>query len=245
MLPLHDTVPTRHPPLALWTLILLNGLFFWLELALGPGRLEQFFYLFGVVPARFAHPAWAAWEGFPHSYWPFLTAMFLHAGWLHILGNMWFLWVFGRAIEDRMGPARFLIFYLLCGVVASVVQVITMPNATVPTVGASGAIAGVMGAYLWLYPRSRIVTLVPIFFWPFFLEIPAVVFLVVWFAIQFWSGALALAGPQQVGGVAFWAHVGGFGAGLLIHPLFLIRGTARRRPEADEAGIAGIWRRTR
>ena len=243
MLPLRDTVRSRHPPLALWVLIALNGLFFWLELALSSARLEQFFYLFGVVPARFAHPHWAAWEGFPHSYWPFLTSMFLHAGWLHILGNMWFLWIFGHAIEDRMGPARFLVFYLLCGIVAGVVQVVTLPDATVPTVGASGAIAGVMGAYLLMYPRARIIALVPIFFWPLFFELPAVVFLGIWFVIQFWSGTLALAGPQQVGGVAFWAHVGGFAAGMLLHPLFLIRRPRRRKPQADEWGIEGIWGR--
>jgi membrane associated rhomboid family serine protease len=242
MFPLRDTVPRVHLPVVTWTLILLNGLVFAIELTMSPAQLEHCFYLFGLVPARFEHPAWAASVGFPlHTYWPFLTSMFLHGGWLHIIGNMWFLWIFGDNVEDRMGPARFLVFYLLCGIISAIVHTRILPNSTVPTVGASGAIAGVMGAYLVMFPRARIITLVLIVFWPLFFELPAVVFLGVWFLIQFGSGALALASPAHVGGIAFWAHVGGFGTGVLLHRLFLVRRLRPRERQEDELGIEGIW----
>jgi membrane associated rhomboid family serine protease len=242
MFPLGDTIPRVHLPLVTWALILLNGLVFAIELALPPAQRENAFYLFGLVPARFEHPAWAAWVGFPaHTYWPFLTSMFLHGGWLHIIGNMWFLWIFGDNVEDRMGPARFLMFYLLCGIIAAIVHTRLLPNSTLPTVGASGAIAGVMGAYLVMFPRARIITLVLLVFWPLFFELPAVVFLGVWFLIQFFSGAAALASPEQVGGIAFWAHVGGFGAGVALHRLFLVRRWRPRERQQDELGVEGIW----
>lgn len=246
MFPLRDTIPRVHLPLVTWALILLNGLVFACELMLPPPQRESLFYLFGLVPARFEHPAWAQWVGFPvHTYWPYLTSMFLHGGWLHIIGNMWVLWVFGDNVEDRMGPARFLVFYLLCGLIAAVVHTRLLPDSTVPTVGASGAIAGVMGAYLVMFPRARIITLVLIVFWPLFFELPAVVFLGIWFLIQFFSGAAALASPEQVGGIAFWAHVGGFGAGVALHRLFLARRVRPRARQADEGGIEGIWGRGR
>src|SRR5437773_575379 len=149
MIPISDTVPRRNPPIATWLLMIANGLVFLFELTLPPPALQQFFYLFGIVPARFTHPDWASWAGFPmDDYWPFVTSMFLHGGWLHIIGNMWTLWIFGDNVEDRMGPGRFTIFYLLCGLFAGSVHCLTNADSTLPTVGASGAIAGVMGAGL-------------------------------------------------------------------------------------------------
>lgn len=206
----------------IWVLILVNGTIFFFELTFSPLLREQFFYLFGIVPARFTHPEWAAWIGFPiDTYWPFLTHMFLHGGWVHIIGNLWTLWIFGDNIEDRMGPARFLVFYLICGLVGGIVHWITNPDSTVPAVGASGAIAGVMGAYLLLFPLARVVVLFPVFFWPFFFEVHAIAYLGVWFLTQVFSGMAALGSPQQVGGVAWWAHAGGFAAGVLLHSLFI------------------------
>src|SRR5262249_10212506 len=147
--------------------------------------LENFFYLFGLVPMRYTHPDWAQSVGLStYNYWPFLTHMFLHGGWLHILGNMWVLWIFGDNVEDRMGSARFLIFYLLCGFIAGATQTAVTSESTVPSVGASGAIAGVMGAYLFMFPTSRVVVLVPILFFPLFFELPAVLFLGLWFFLQ-------------------------------------------------------------
>lgn len=241
MFPVQDTVPTRHPAVMVWLLIGLNVAVFLVELTLGP-ELDGFFYLFGIVPARFSHPEWAARIGLPvNDYWPFLTSLFLHGGWIHIVGNMWFLWIFGDNVEDRMGPRRFLVFYLVCGIVAGLVHASTNPLSTVPTVGASGAIAGVLGAYMVLFPTSRVLVMVPILFWPLFFDVPAVLFLGFWYMIQLFSGTLALTGPGQVGGVAFWAHVGGFGAGVLLHRLFLEAG---RRPTADdELGVGGAWSR--
>jgi membrane associated rhomboid family serine protease len=139
-----------------------------------------------------------------------------------------------------MGPIRFLIFYLLCGFAAAIVHWFTNPDSTIPTIGASGAIAGVLGAYLFLYPRARIVAMIPIFFFPYFIEVPAFVYLGFWILTQVFSGALALAQPQDVGGIAFWAHVGGFAAGILLHPFFIRRTDRKLRP--DEWAVETAWR---
>jgi membrane associated rhomboid family serine protease len=237
-----DSVPSRSVPVVTRTLILINVVVFFFELALPQETLEQVFYLFGIVPARFAHPNWAARVGFPvNDYWPLLTHQFLHGGWLHIIGNMWTLWIFGDNVEDRMGPLRFLFFYLTCGLVAAVTEMITQPESAVPTVGASGAIAGVLGAYLLLFPTARLVVLFPVLFLPFFFQLPAVLYLGAWFVIQLFSGALALASPAHVGGIAWWAHVGGFTAGLLLCPLFVQRRRRALRMQPDEYGIEWTW----
>jgi len=242
MFPIRDTIPSRNPPVAVWLLILVNSVVFLFELAMPEPALRQFFHLFGIVPARYAHPDWALWAGFPaDDYWPFLTSMFLHGGFMHIIGNMWTLWIFGDNVEDRMGPARFLVFYLLCGLAAGLVHWLTNPDSTIPTVGASGAIAGVMGAYFFLFPYSRVVVLVPVFFFPFFFELPAVTYLGFWALSQVFSGTLSLAGPASVGGVAWWAHVGGFMAGILLHFFFVKRRDAYRRPSRDEYEIENAW----
>ena len=242
MFPVSDTIPHRNPPIMTWLLIIANVLVFLLEITMSPPAVERFFYLFGIVPARFTHPDWAQWVGFPiDSYWPFLTSMFLHGGWLHIIGNMWTLWIFGDNVEDRMGPMRFLFFYLLCGFAAGLVHCLTNPDSTLPTVGASGAIAGVMGAYFFLFPRSRIIVLVPILFFPFFFEVPAVVYLGFWALAQLFSGTLSLASAEYVGGVAWWAHVGGFLTGVVLQFFFVKRGGAYRQPFRDEYEIDGAW----
>ena len=237
MIPLKDTVPRKNPPIAVWTIILINALVFIFELTLSEYQLVQLFYHFGLVPARYTHPQWAMLVGLPvDTYFPYLTSMFLHGGWLHIIANMWALWIFGDNVEDRMGPVRFTIFYLLCGFAAGVVHTLTNATSTIPTVGASGAIAGVMGAYLVLYPRARIVVLLPIFFIPWFFELPAVLYIGFWALTQFFSGALALAGPSDVGGVAWWAHAGGFTAGIFLQFFFVRPPRDYRRAARDEYG---------
>jgi membrane associated rhomboid family serine protease len=242
MLPISDSVPRKSFPIATWFIIFANVVVFLIELAMPEYNLQRFFYLFGMVPARYTHPDWAAWVGFPiDNYWPFLTSMFLHSGWLHIIANMWTLWIFGDNVEDRMGPMRFVFFYLLCGIFAGVVHSFANPDATVPAVGASGAIAGVLGAYFFLFPYARLVVLIPVFIFPFFFELPAVIYLGFWILTQVFSGTLALAGPEQVGGVAWWAHVGGFTAGVLLHFFFVKRGDAYRQLSRDEYGLDNAW----
>ncbi len=211
-----------------WALIAVNLLVFFYELTLPEVGLERLFYAFGVVPAQFSAPDWALQAGRPSAgVLAFLTSMFLHGGLLHVLSNLWTLWIFGDNVEDRMGPWRFLAFYLLSGLLAGLVHLLTNLDSQVPTIGASGAIAGVLGAYMILYPHSRVVTLVPVFFWPLFFEIPAVFYLAFWFLAQVFSAASSASGG---GGVAWWAHVGGFLAGLLLFRLFLRPRPARPRP---------------
>lgn len=237
MFPLQDSVPSRTVPVVTRTIILVNAVVFFFELSMPLGVREQMFYLFGLVPARFIHPHWAAAVGFPvNNYWPLLTHQFLHGGWLHIIGNMWTLWIFGDNVEDRMGRLRFGVFYLLCGLLAALTHLFTQPDSTVPTVGASGAIAGVLGAYFLLFPTARIVVLFPLFFLPLFFEVPALLYLGLWFVTQLYSGTVSLAGPASVGGIAWWAHVGGFLAGIVLCPLFLRR-PPRRPLQPDEYGM--------
>lgn len=221
MIPIKDTIPRRTYPFVTLALIAVNGLVFLFELALPERALGDLVSLFGLVPARYSHPEWAVTFGLPlDTYWPFLTNLFLHGGWLHLIGNMWFLYLFGDNVEDRLGHFRYCLFYLLSGVAANVVHFLANVNSTMPVIGASGAIAGVMGAYLRLFPAARIVTLVPVLFFPFFFEIPAVFFMLFWFFLQVFSGAASLAVQGTGGGIAWWAHIGGFAVGfLLVRPL--------------------------
>ena len=242
MIPIQDSTPRRCPPVMTYTIIGLNVVVFMLEITLPPHALEGFFYLFGVVPAR---ATYAFSTGDPgataHLLVTLLTCMFVHGGWIHIIGNMWTLWIFGDNVEDAMGPGRFLAFYLLAGIAASLLHISMNPMSRLPIVGASGAIAGVMGAYYVLYPRARIVLLFPILFIPFFFEVPAVFFLAFWFLEQLFSGALSLAAPFSVGGVAWWAHVGGFVFGMLFHRLFLLGRIRRCRRYPDEFREWGMF----
>jgi membrane associated rhomboid family serine protease len=216
MFPLYDTVRSRRFPLMNWMLVLLNGLAFYYELTLGEAELHRFILDWGLVPAQLAFDSADSWIRI-------LTSMFLHGGWFHILSNMWILIIFGDNIEDRMGSGRYLIFYLLSGTAAALLQAFLYPASTIPMVGASGAIAGVLGAYLILYPRARVATLVPIIFIFTLMELPAIIFLGFWFISQLFSGWLALGGAD-LGGVAWWAHIGGFIFGMLTVHFF-----ARRR----------------
>jgi membrane associated rhomboid family serine protease len=200
-------------------LILANALAFFYELSLGPS-LEPFLRNAGIVPA-----AVFAW---PQSdlpliavILPFFTSMFLHGGWLHLIGNMWYLWIFGDNVEDRLGHFTFLIFYLLCGLGAGVVHTVLNYYSLVPSIGASGAIAGVLGAYVVSYPFARVLTLVPIFIFIQVIEIPALIVLGFWFVMQFLSGTASLASANaEAGGVAWWAHVGGFVIGMILVKMF-------------------------
>jgi len=221
VIPLKDTIPSRTFPVVNITLVVINCLVFLYELALGPG-LSPFIERYGIVPVRFFNAGMIS-----DMITPLFSFMFLHGGWLHIISNMLYLWIFGDNVEDRMGPFGYLIFYLMCGIASGLVQLFVSPASRIPIVGASGAIAGVMGAYLLLYPYGRVVTLIFIFFFVQVVQIPAFFFLVFWFMLQFFSGAASMAG--QEGGVAWWAHVGGFLCGLLMVYPFTRRKKASRR----------------
>ncbi|MDY7001937.1 MAG: rhomboid family intramembrane serine protease [Thermodesulfobacteriota bacterium] len=223
MIPLRDSIPRVHTPYVVWGLIALNTFIFLLTAYLPPQALPIVFRLFGVVPARFSNPEWAAFVGFPQGgAYTFLTYMFLHGDWLHLLLNMWMLWIFADNIEDVMGPVRFLVFYVLCGLAALGVHYAFNMNSPLPVVGASGAIAGVMGAYFLLYPHARVVTLIPIIIIPYIVELPAVLFLGIWFLMQFFSGVSSSL-SQGAASIAWWAHAGGFVAGMLLIPVFRVK----------------------
>jgi membrane associated rhomboid family serine protease len=220
MIPLHDNIPARKFPAINWTIIVVNGLFFLMELTLPRETLESFFYHFGLVPARYSDPQAAINFGLnPYSYWPFLTTMFLHGGLAHFIGNMWTLYIFGDNVEDRMGRFRYLLFYILCGLCASFTHYYLNRYSNVPALGASGAISGVMAAYMFLFPGSKIVFFFPFFFIPYFFELSAFFYIGVWFITQLFSGTSTL-GSADTTGIAFWAHIGGFIAGSILFKLF-------------------------
>jgi len=216
MIPIRDAIRSKNFPVVNVLIIVLNVLAFLWQLLQGP-HLKEALFLYGIVPIRYSDPEISAQFTTFQQWLPFLISMFLHGGFLHILGNMWFLYIFGDNIEDRLGHIRYFIFYILCGVAAGLVHLYTNWNSKIPTIGASGAISGVMGAYLLLYPRSRILTLIPIFFFFQFVEIPAFIFLGYWLLIQLFSASFT---PRHVGGVAWWAHIGGFVAGLIFVKIF-------------------------
>jgi membrane associated rhomboid family serine protease len=215
MIPLRDVIPSRTTPYITITIIAINGLAWFFELAVPREALPEFLQVYGMVPANF-HAS------------TLVTSMFLHGSWSHVIGNMWYLWIFGDNVEDRVGHGRFIVFYLLCGMAAALGQIVVDPQSTLPTIGASGAIAGVMGAYFVLYPHSRVLTLV---IWIFIqvVEIPAIVLLGFWFLMQLVSAGeiAATAGTHGGGGVAFAAHVAGFLVGMGAVFLF-------RKPERVE-----------
>jgi membrane associated rhomboid family serine protease len=219
MIPLKDLQPRRSQAVVTLSLIFVNSIIFLYQLSLPARASDAFVMTYAAVPSKIA----AALAG--HHYTvaqalvPLLTCMFLHGGWLHIVGNMWFLWVFGANVEGRMGSASFLLFYLICGVGSSVAQMVFSWGSHVPALGASGAISGVLGAYVVFFPTSRILTLVPLFIIWFTARIPALLFIGLWFLIQFISGVGSL-GIKNAGGVAWWAHVGGFILGLALARTF-------------------------
>jgi rhomboid family protein len=218
VIPIRDVIPSRTTPIVTVLFILINAVVFLYQQTLTERELLRFFATYALVPAAFHLPA-------------VLTSMFMHGGWMHFLGNMLFLWIFGDNVEDRVGHLRFIAFYVLCGAAAALAQIWMTPLSRIPMVGASGAIAGVMGAYFVMFPHSRVLTLVPIVFYVELIEIPAVFFLGFWFLLQFLSGvgSLGVTTAQDVGGVAFWAHVAGFAAGAI--SIFAFRRPERRRAE--------------
>jgi len=225
MIPLRDKNPSSTFPFVTILLIVLNVLAFLYELALGP-ELERFMYAFGIVPRLFlsglaAHPL------SPAVWIPVFSSMFLHGGFLHLVGNMLFLWIFGDNVEDRLGHFKYLIFYFAAGLAAAGAHVLMNAQSQMPSIGASGAIAGVMGAYILLYPFARVQTLIFFFIFIQVVDIPAIFFLGIWFLLQFFSGTLSLgASTYQGGGVAWWAHIGGF----LVGAAAVLLIGLRRRP---------------
>ncbi len=213
MIPLRDNISSSSVPFVNYALIGANVLVFLLEISMG-GNLDAAIYVFGMVPERVIGIATQAPELVYWAIIPFFTSIFLHGGWLHLIGNMLFLYIFGDNVESAMGHFRYLVFYLACGVAASLTHLLSAPSSAVPTVGASGAIAGILGAYFVLFPKARVVTLLPIFFFIQIVEIPAFFFLGFWFLLQFLSGSAAFFSYQGSGGVAWWAHIGGFAAGV-------------------------------
>src|SRR4030042_1018858 len=239
MIPIKDTIHSRSFPLVTWLLVIVNALVFVLiELPLGQNQLNRLIATYGVTPSLCAAPilkglSVASFPGlgtlFQGCAIPLLTSMFLHGGWVHIIGNMWVLIIFGDNVEDRLGSMRFLVFYLICGVASGLTQAFIAPASQVPAIGASGAIAGVLAAYVVFFPRARVVTFIPLFILPWFVNIPALVFIAIWFLLQFFSGLLALSGAAS-GGVAYWAHVGGFLIGLVL--VWLFAGRSRNQPRS-------------
>ena len=218
MIPLRDNIPSKSFPFVNYCLIALNGYFFFVELQQGHGaRLQTFVDQWAVIPSQL-------WLHFGRRFFTLVTAMFLHGGWLHVLSNMLFLYIFGDNVEDTMGHFKYLVFYFLTGIVANGTQAYLSATSSLPLIGASGAIAGVLGSYFFFYPYAKIVTLIPIFIFFTIREIPAFFFLGFWFVLQTMSGvgslSTALVTKQSMGGVAWWAHAAGFVAGILMSPLF-------------------------
>jgi hypothetical protein len=227
MIPLRDDIHSSGIPFVTYVLIGGNILAFLMELSLGP-NLERFIYIFGVVPQKVTYAVFEAPALLPYAIVPFFTSIFLHGGWLHLLGNMLYLYIFGDNVESVFGHFRYLVFYLACGIAASLTHLLANPSSNAPTIGASGAIAGVLGAYFLLFPRARVVTLVPIFFFITFIKIPAVLFLGLWFLLQFMSGSMSYGTNAATSGVAWWAHIGGFAVGAG-YTLFIYRKLREKR----------------
>jgi len=234
MIPLRDNQASHRLTLINVMLIAANVAVFLHEAALG-GSIEGFIYQYAMIPAHVTSALEGGRElaryphdpGAPPALATVLTSMFLHGGLMHLLGNMLYLFIFGAAVEEAMGHFRFLLFYMLSGVAAALAMAAFTPHSTVPVIGASGAIAGVLGAYFVLYPRARITTILPIFVLMYFVEIPAIVYLLVWFVAQLYAGLSE--NPEVSGGVAWWAHVGGFLVGMMVGPLLARTSTSRRR----------------
>jgi len=247
VLPLQDSPRTRLSPTVNLTLIGVNVLVFLYELGLGRD-LDPFIERWGVVPARIS-AALAGAPGATPALITLVTAMFLHGGWLHLGGNMLFLWIFGDNVEDRLGHLRYVLFYLACGVIANLAQVLVAPDSTVPAIGASGAIAGVLGAYVITYPGATVSVVLPLFFLFTIIDVPALIVIGLWFISQFFNGIASLGAPSlEAGGVAWWAHIGGFIAGMVLMTLMPKPVRAPRdlwsvsleRRAKEETGLIGV-----
>jgi membrane associated rhomboid family serine protease len=230
MFPIRDTIPSKNYPVVNNTIIGINVILFLIEMSQG-ANLDRFVYIYGLVPARYSMPQISSYFTTGQQLLSWLSFMFLHGGFWHLLGNMWFLYIFGDNVEDRLGPFRYLVFYLLCGITSGLSHLLFNLHSNMPTIGASGAIAGVMGAYLILHPNSKILTLIPIIFIPWFIEIPACFFRGFWFILQFLSAA---GSHGNIGGIAWWAHIGGFVFGIVFLKIFLM---------LPETGVSSKMRR--
>jgi len=217
MIPIRDTIPSKNYPVVNHTIIGINVVLYLFEMSQG-ANLDRFIYIYGLVPARYSVPQIAAYFSTFQQFFSLFSFMFLHGGFFHLLGNMWFLYIFGDNIEDRLGPFRYIAFYLLCGITSGLSHLVLNFHSTMPTIGASGAIAGVMGAYLILHPHAKILTLIPIIIIPWFIEIPAFFFLGLWFVLQFLNATGTHGGA---GGIAWWAHIGGFVFGIVFLKILL------------------------
>jgi len=239
MIPLRHTSPTRSAPVVNRAIVAANGVVFLAQILLGR-QTENLINIFGFIPDRLIHPAVYGYSAFEVAI-TLVTSLFLHGGFVHLFGNMIYLWVFGGAVEDALGRVRYLAFFVVCGVIGSLTHTLFFPHSTVPSIGASGSIAGVLGAFLVLRPRARVITLLPLVVYWAMIEIRAVIFLPVWFGMQFFNGFLAIAAAhraQEVVGTAWWAHVGGFVFGALIG--LITRRTARERVTPYAAEREGV-----
>jgi len=232
MIPLKDTIPSKTYPFVNFLLIGANFSFFFIELMQGPS-LNNFIQQYGIIPSHLKlsyNPDMGFVDFVYFKYFPFVSSLFLHGGWFHLLGNMLFLWIFGDNVEDRLGHFRYLVFYLLSGIAASIGHILVNPDSTIPTIGASGAIAGVLGAYVLLYPLARVKTLIFIFIIIDIIELPAVIFIFLWFGMQLFNGLGSIMASQDDGGVAWFAHIGGFVAGIVLVNIFKKRKKEKRPP---------------
>lgn len=222
MIPIRDNIPCKRKPYVSWSIMAICIIVF-LVMKMMPHEIQrQLTYYYGMVPIRYSNPQWSLSFGLPPDYHiSFFTSMFLHGGWLHLLSNMWFMFIFSKSIEDRMGHVKFLMFYLICGLIASYVQWYFDPELVIPVVGASGAIAAILGAYLVLYPFARVVIWFPLLFLPIFFQLPAIGFLGFWAIIQFQNATSSILFDGIVVDVAWWEHVGGFIAGAILQILFV------------------------
>ena len=231
LLPFTDTAPRAARPAAVLGLIAVNALVFLWTLGLSPAELSAVLADYALIPVRYTDPEAARSVGLdPNDLWPLITDAFLHGGWMHIIFNMWFLWIFGPAMEARFGRLGFLLLYLGGALTASVLHVATHPDSIAPVLGASGAIAAVIAAYAVIYPTERVITIVPIFFIPLFIPVPAIFFAAFWFMLQIVQGSTEIARPGMAEGVAWWAHIGGFAFGALFALIarLLMHGTQTR-----------------
>jgi membrane associated rhomboid family serine protease len=234
MFPLRDSVARSRPPAVVGVLIALNIAVFLFQISLESRELERFIAEYALIPLRYFSPAWAARHGLsPTDVTPFLSNTFMHGGWFHIILNMWTLYIFGPALEDRLGPARFLALYLAAGILASIAHAVFNASSGIPALGASGAIAGVIGAYAVRFPYAWVRVLLLIVIFPFIFSIPAMMFAGIWFITQVMQGTTELFLPSAGGGIAWWAHIGGFLAGIfLVRPL---------QPASGSAAAGGPW----
>jgi len=235
MIPIRDSITCHTRPYVSWLLIAISVSVFLIMKMLPLQQQHYFLHFYGLVPIRYSDPQWAIGFGLPPDYgFSFLSSLFLHGGWLHLIINVWFMWIFSRSIENRMGHGVFLLFYLSCGVASMLIQYFFSSELAIPVVGASGAIAGILGAYFFLYPYAKVVIWIPLLFLPIFVEIPAIAFLGFWMILQIQEAATSILFEGESAGVAWWAHIGGFMAGAILHKLFLIKPETIEREQEPE-----------